>query len=569
MRQQWPTDHVETHIESLAFPTTKKNPTRHCRWRLEDGEMCMEDHADDWRNHFGLVHSLNVHAKVKLHYCAICPQWYVDELGDGLLWEDHCCEHSHIFAPFRKRVEGDVDHTPIGISYVDNCIEYEVGSGFNGLLAEFHGYVVHGVALVPMYCPFCVFDASLPIEVQMHQFLKNAAYFVHLKTHLADINEAQASNLCPVPSCGTHKFSGHDLLTHLVAFHRVPVCGTTNHTRVRRLRLPDIPPPPEPVVVDLAHLHDGDNDPMDIDAVPPPFSATAKGKKSVIAVARERRAAPANAVIKAHCYGCSHQKDDIGGHLEAAPLEGRCRLTNGYQLVVDGRRTGERLQWVFAEGAPAASSRSSGANHKCVTCRKQFRDIRDHVNDPKSNCNPTSFKIRNPEYTRDKFGDMRDIAGWIASLATNEAGPSKRGVEGSDSEAPPEAGPSSAPQGPSTALPRRPRKQARRMLLLDDDSDSDDGVEDDPEDVGQLLVDAQQDAEPEPENEEMPPPPAPFQCNVCREEFADVEGLASHFRRLRRNSRCRARYFRQREGARWGVKIEWATWAGNTEVGTT
>ncbi|KAJ7232501.1 hypothetical protein C8J57DRAFT_1578787 [Mycena rebaudengoi] len=130
-------EHVETRTGSLALPTTKKNPTRHCRWRLEDGEMCIEDHADDWYNHFGLVHSNSITVPSA-------------RSGTSMSWVmGSCGKHPHIvFAPFRKRVEGDVDHTPIGISYVDNCIEYEVGSGFNELLAEFHGYVVHGVALV-------------------------------------------------------------------------------------------------------------------------------------------------------------------------------------------------------------------------------------------------------------------------------------------------------------------------------------------------------------------------------------------------------------------------------------
>jgi hypothetical protein len=54
------------------------------------------------------------------------------------------------------------------------------------------------------------------------------------------------------------------------------------------------------------------------------------------------------------------------------------------------------------------------------------------------------------------------------------------------------AGSENAPSGEYSWLSLRHGSDPHQ----DDDSDSDDGVEDDPEDIGQLLVDAQQDAEP-------------------------------------------------------------------------
>jgi len=68
-----------------------------------------------------------------------------------------------IFAPFQE-CTGLLDIVPSGIitlPAVDNCIEYEHGTGFGGLLPEFHGHMQAGVAFLPMFCPWCVFNEDL------------------------------------------------------------------------------------------------------------------------------------------------------------------------------------------------------------------------------------------------------------------------------------------------------------------------------------------------------------------------------------------------------------------------
>lgn len=88
--------------------------------------------------------------------------------------------------------------------------------------------------------------------------------------------------MCPVPSCGTKLFTDFELRTHLVAFHRLPVCGTTRHTLVRHLRLPSPPDAPAPRV-DLAQLTDVDLPAaMEVDARDPddaPTKSKGKGKE--------------------------------------------------------------------------------------------------------------------------------------------------------------------------------------------------------------------------------------------------------------------------------------------------
>lgn len=84
-----------------------------------------------------------------------------------------------LFSRFSTRDKGEVDRTPVGVEFmaaVDNAIEYANGSGFDGALPEFHGEIVNRVCLSPMFCPWCVFDESLPIEQRMFQYVFSVTY---------------------------------------------------------------------------------------------------------------------------------------------------------------------------------------------------------------------------------------------------------------------------------------------------------------------------------------------------------------------------------------------------------
>ncbi|KAH7911335.1 hypothetical protein BJ138DRAFT_1126146 [Hygrophoropsis aurantiaca] len=119
---------------------------------------------------------------------------------------------------------------------IDNCIEFQMGGGFDGALPEYHGHVENGVALTPMFCPWCVHDEDLSMGSRMEQYTTHARFAAHLRIHTATID---TDSVCALPSCGTQQFSPHDLLCHMITVHRVDLCGSVKaHPTIRRLKLP-------------------------------------------------------------------------------------------------------------------------------------------------------------------------------------------------------------------------------------------------------------------------------------------------------------------------------------------
>ncbi|KAJ6591628.1 hypothetical protein DFH09DRAFT_180020 [Mycena vulgaris] len=552
--------HIQKHIDSLITVPTLNAPVRFCRWILNEDEdadndnMCWETVNDvdgDWHKHFAQVHGLNVREKVEVHYCVSCPQWYVDELGDGLLWEGHNHEHwIELFEPFSERVDNDtLDLTPLGVEFTattENCVDFVPGTGFSGVHPEFHGHFQLGIAHIPGRCPWCVFNDLLPIEERMHQWLKTTLFVKHIQTHLDDIEDDD--NLCPIPSCGTHKFSRFDLLYHLVAFHRLPMCGSTNHTVVRRLRLPTPHVDPIPAV-DLAHLDDDD---MDVDA--PTTTVTVHAKEETerqkkVRLAKESRTS--DTVVAGYCLGCTRRCKDIGRHISTSK---KCYHKNQYRLADAGSK-GPVFNWTLTGPAPTTQPRAGGKKpHKCVVCQRLQADIRDHVN---SACKPTMFKIviegRN-------FGPQISIASWVAEQDAAKNGAGDDRGEGSSK-----------------------RTDNEEHSQEEDDNDDDEGVR------GSKRPGAFDDDEaPSKRTKPAPVLQAPrdgvcffhdlflalillgqdFVCDGCDERFTDSDELGAHFASLRGGSRskCRAKVFRQkvsdRAGFRFGKQLQWATWDG-------
>ncbi|KAJ7430543.1 hypothetical protein B0H11DRAFT_2135202 [Mycena galericulata] len=521
--------HFRTHIVSFSRPPTAKYPERVCRYLLDNGEMCGDVEADHYQ-HFGQVHGINIREKVEVHYCVTCPEWHIDELGDGLHWEGHCWDHFYeLYEKFATRVDGEVDLTPIGVEFtaaIDNCVDFKPGTGFAGAHPEFHGLSARGVASIPMQCPWCVFNDFLHITQRMEQFLTPWTFQKHLQLHDGLI-EDNDENLCPVPHCGTHKFSRFDLMTHIVAFHRLPLCGATNHTTVRRLRLPVLVTAAPLPTVDLAHLHN-DDDEMDVDPAPVKSVAVTKGKQTerqiLQANIKKARKAQAAVAVVGYCHGCKARYLDVGKHITSSE---RCRAKNAYEEYVDNRRDGLRRSWPLEDAPKAGGGRAKNATHFCHTCRRQFVDIRTHKDDPA--CNPTEFSIRIPGPGR-KWGPKLLISSWIieqdaAAAADKGEGSSKRGPsEGSDNEDREEG----SSTGPRTKKPK--------------------------------TVPAQH-----------PPADANFVCCGCDARFGDVEALRLHFTGLRQNSKCRAKQFRERlpnstVGRRFGPTITWDAWLDNPQL---
>ncbi|KAJ7199694.1 hypothetical protein GGX14DRAFT_572725 [Mycena pura] len=149
--------HAETH-KNWMTSLSARNPDRRCQW-LDGGELYLEDEhgMESWERHFTQVHGTNLHEHVQVNYYTVCGEWDVNEVGDSLVWEDHqMCHFTELFSRFSQHHQGEVDLTPVGVEFmaaVDNAVEYENGSGFDGALPEFHGEVVNRVCLAPMYCP--------------------------------------------------------------------------------------------------------------------------------------------------------------------------------------------------------------------------------------------------------------------------------------------------------------------------------------------------------------------------------------------------------------------------------
>ncbi|KAJ6494605.1 hypothetical protein DFH09DRAFT_1206539 [Mycena vulgaris] len=507
--------HARTHLTSFYKRPSRNYPIRHCRWLLENGKMCMGVDENDWEKHFGRVHHINIRETVQVHYCVICAQWHVDEPGDGSLWEHHCYHHyDSIYEPFSKRVPGEVDLTPVGVQFtapLENSVEYAHGTGFDGKHPEFHGHVVQGVALDPMFCPWCIFDDTLPIEARMRQWLETWAFQAHVQTHDELILD-NAENLCPVPSCGTHTFSRFDLMAHLVAFHRVPLCGARSLLTVRRLRLPTLIQVPIPSAT-------GD----DTDSAPPVKTlAVAAAKptphqagKARLKKERAAAAAASDPAVAGHCYGCSQQYDNIGKHLESS----RCRARNEYQLVINGVRLGGHLKWSLEDHDVPGLGRSSVKTHYCGgKCRKQYHDILQHKDDV--DCLPTHFRIKLPGQGR-KWGLKLNINDWIAEQNSGKS----YGAGSKRSRSPPPEDLDDRGEGSSTG--KKPRHASGST--------------------------------------------GAFLCTACYNPFPDVDSLGSHFGSLGANSECSGRLFRERAqaterlGFRWGPMIRWATWHRNPD----
>ncbi|KAK7020388.1 hypothetical protein R3P38DRAFT_3272261 [Favolaschia claudopus] len=262
----WPSriafcEHVEGHVRTVSqgrrsFEKGQRSNLPICRWRNNDGERCEEDDFDDLQLHLAVSHDINVSVEIAVDYCAICGESFVDFDGDGGIWRDHSAEHFEtLFAPFNERFEGKVDFAQHGVLHgkdVDNYIEFENGEGFGGERPEFHGHIEHQVPLAPGFCPLCVYNEDLPMEKRMMQFHRNQEFRTHLQRHEREITYDEEPRVCPVPSCGTTTFDSHKLLEHFVEYHRVPICGSTKATKVRRLRLPEGPQPESVFVLPLS-----------------------------------------------------------------------------------------------------------------------------------------------------------------------------------------------------------------------------------------------------------------------------------------------------------------------------
>ncbi|KAJ3812007.1 hypothetical protein F5876DRAFT_64353 [Lentinula aff. lateritia] len=163
-----------------------------------------------------------------------------DILGDRQVFNNHHLAHYEVlFDRFGLRPsEGaSVSLLPIGIIETEKYIEYAPGSGFDGVLPEFHGHFSDGIALVPGFCPTCVFDEKLPMYMRMHQF-SNVFRFMEHFNHIHRPHFSESENLCPVPSCGHNRFTKQELIVHLIKFHRIPLASTGKNYRVKRLLLP-------------------------------------------------------------------------------------------------------------------------------------------------------------------------------------------------------------------------------------------------------------------------------------------------------------------------------------------
>lgn len=164
--------HIAQHTKMLTQPAPTVGVKRLCLW--VDEIVCGKEDSTytstDWAVHFAQEHGLNTCATIAVDHCAQCGLWFEDDVGDRSAWEDHCVYHyNDQFSPFQERAEGKVDLQPRGVGIHDNLVVFDPSDGLGGSHPELYGYIEQNVAVVPLYCPYCVFDETLAPSKRMHQ----------------------------------------------------------------------------------------------------------------------------------------------------------------------------------------------------------------------------------------------------------------------------------------------------------------------------------------------------------------------------------------------------------------
>ncbi|KAK0465130.1 uncharacterized protein EV420DRAFT_1512930 [Desarmillaria tabescens] len=396
----WPTrqgyiKHIGQHIKMLTQPAPTVGVKRQCLW--VDEVICNKEDNNytsaDWAVHFAQEHGLNACATIAVDHCAQCGLWFEDDVGDRSAWAEHCVFHyNDQFSSFQERAEGDVDLQPRGVCIYDNVVVYDATEGLGGHHPELYGYIEQSVAVVPIYCPYCVFDETLTPPKRMHQFRDNGVFARHMfAQHLGNLDKTPTT-MCPVPSCGTHPFTFFDLLYHLVAFHRLPIVGTsrpkvgTGGRKNCRLHLP--------VQKD---------DQLALKSMP----------------TRSTDKAPIKEYYR--CAGCLRNLVDINKHLTGAKLTSSCRQRGRYTPVLkDGTPLGEEISFDFStvDASLAGSTSKRGRDHYCEKCGVQFVDIREHI---PQECSSEFFRIKDQSHRHGRDGIRHRFVDWERKQRQTEA----------------------------------------------------------------------------------------------------------------------------------------------------
>ncbi|EIM80084.1 uncharacterized protein STEHIDRAFT_135406 [Stereum hirsutum FP-91666 SS1] len=381
---------IKRSLHSIDIPSA-------CQWVSEQGYICgrsMDEDGLDWNTHFAVFHGLNTHAKVRLDYCSIRNIWIPDYTGDHAELRTHVMtEYDQLFAQFEVRTLDDTIPEPIGIATCRDgaAIQYEVGSGFEGVLPDCHGHIVRGLAITPLICPVCVYDRALDMVYRMKQYTDVSAFARHFRTVHVDNLELDSEYPCAVPVCGIKTFNVHDLVRHYVTNHRLPICGTGRETRVRVLLLPALGSySPDTSSSSASFLSASflaePTAGTSTSLVPPPLEtvtieivAQTNSESSDVIIGKRPRKQARVPKIEGYCTGCRKVKKDIIGHLQSRGLDTQCRKKSSYVLV--GDVTAQPIPWVpTAEDNALIGSRDTlGRSYFCNGCLTCHADIRDHL----------------------------------------------------------------------------------------------------------------------------------------------------------------------------------------------
>nr|GAT56427.1 predicted protein [Mycena chlorophos] len=403
--------HVRAHIKSA------RNNRGPCLW-VEEGQACRDSECSE--EHFGRIHDINTWPMVRVEYDVPSAETFVDVDGTGDAWRERCYEHyTDLFHPFETRVDEDVDFSDHGVNFTvatENCINFDHGEGFSGARPEFHGHIERLVALAPAFCPCCVYNDQLPIEKRVRQFISTADFQLHLQLHQTQIATHNDPIPCPVPSCGPTTFGPLELLTHLIVYHRVPICGSTKHTSYRQLRLPspqhlitaEVEPP---VVVGKRSREDEEQVPP----VEPPVLRKRSRVRMVIEDSDDEEQEPVASKRTDSQAGPSER----GKGSDEEPFAGDSQVEAGPSERSKGKRRAQDDDQTSDNEEPAAPrKRRTGAakkpkvekTHYCTRHRLQLVDIRNHI---PSACDATEFRIRHEDYTRTTWGPKYNLEEWL------------------------------------------------------------------------------------------------------------------------------------------------------------
>ncbi|KAH7097494.1 hypothetical protein BKA62DRAFT_443665 [Auriculariales sp. MPI-PUGE-AT-0066] len=198
--------------------------------------------------HVASAHGINLAVRPDVKYCYICNLSFVDQTGARAEWREHLIMHRQelFIDPLRPFIDAAALGNPLPYDPRYDLLRkgssdevlHDHDAGFGGSRPEYHGQFHARMALVPIFCPYCVHDDDLDIEDQLQTYLSTNSFTTHFNNaHLKHLTDTD--NRCPDPSCvSLPSLTKHETLNHLVYHHYLPVSGSGKTKKWTSLLVP-------------------------------------------------------------------------------------------------------------------------------------------------------------------------------------------------------------------------------------------------------------------------------------------------------------------------------------------